>query len=335
MKLTFKYLTSVDGARRLAMLSALMLLLIAVTGIAHAAPNITMPLVTGFFNDVKIYYVNTEASNLNVAIADGTTYVPQLSIAIDVGATADIYVVTNFTQHNIIDSIPDPLGWENADPDYSPLWRVTTVTWNEGVTPTELTSEAAVLAARDAGKVTLTTTDIVVNCAVVATPWGQIPNAVAVNIEDGEAETSTITLPLTKGFVNGKTVFYINTEASNQDVAAADGTNYVPKLAATHASGAEADIFPFFGNANPAQSNVLDSAPMPIGPGNMDPQYSPLWDVVPVQFVDQERHNYPLVRSTTAIDKLEQLGLVTVGPEPGVIVNCPVVRVARHYTWDY
>ena len=55
MKLTFKYQTSVDGARRFAMLSALMLLLIAVTGIAHAAPNITMPLVTGFFNDVKIY----------------------------------------------------------------------------------------------------------------------------------------------------------------------------------------------------------------------------------------------------------------------------------------
>ena len=55
MKLTFKYQTSVDGARRLAMLSALMLLLIAVTGIAHAAPNITMPLVTGYFNDVKIY----------------------------------------------------------------------------------------------------------------------------------------------------------------------------------------------------------------------------------------------------------------------------------------
>ena len=333
MKLNFKCHTTVDGARRFAMLSALMLSLIVMTGIAHAAPNITMPLVTGYYDDVKIYYVNTEASDINVATADGTTFVPQLSTAIGVGATADIYAVTNFAQHNIVDSIPDPLGSNNADPDYSPLWRVTLVTWQPGITPTELTSEAAVLAARDAGMVTLTTTDIVVNCAIVVTPWGQIPNAVAVNIEDGEAETSTITLPLTKGFVNGKTVFYINTEASDQGVAAADGTNYVPKLAATHASGAEADIFPVFGNANPAQRNVLDSAPMPIGPGNTDPQYSPLWDVVPVQFVDQTKHDYPLVRSTAQIDKLEQLGLVTVGPEPGVIVNCPVVRVPRHYTW--
>jgi len=46
MKLTFKYHTSVGGARRLATLYALMLSLSAVTGIAHAAPNITMPLVT-------------------------------------------------------------------------------------------------------------------------------------------------------------------------------------------------------------------------------------------------------------------------------------------------
>ncbi len=334
MNSIFKFRTSIGGRRYFTLLSGLMLSLIAVTGIAHAAPNITMPLVTGFYDGYKIYYVNTEASNLNVAIADGTTFVPQLSIAIDVGATADIYAVTNFTQHNIVDSIPYPLGSENADMDYSPLWRVTTVTWNEDADPEELTSEDAVLAARDAGEVTLNTTDIVVNCPVVVTPEGTIPNAVAVNIQDGEAETSTITLPLTKGFVNGKTVFYINTEASNQGVAAADGTNYAPKLAATHASGAEADIFPVFGNANPAQRNVLDSAPMPIGPGNTDEQYSPLWDVVPVLFVDQGRHNYPLVRSTAQIDKLELNGEVTVGPEPGVIVNCPVVRVPRHYTWS-
>jgi hypothetical protein len=335
MKLTFKYHPSVGGGRRLAMRFALMLSLIAVTGIAYSAPNITMPLVTGYFNDMNIYYVNTEASDIDVATADGTTYVPQLSSAIVVGATADIYVVTNFAQHNIVDSIPNPLGPDNADPDYSPLWRVTLVTWQPGVTPTKLTSEAAVLAARDADKVTLTTTNIVVNCAVVVTPRGQIPNAVAVNIEEGETNTSTITLPLTKGFVNGKTVFYINTEASDPGVAAADGTNYVPKLAATHASGAEADIFPFFGNTNPAQRNVVDSAPMPIGPGNTDPQYSPLWDVVPVQFVDQAQHDYPLVRSTAEIDKLEQLDLITVGPEPGVIVNCPVVRVPRYYTREY
>jgi hypothetical protein len=309
------------------------LMLIMLTGVAHAAPAITMPLVTGYYDDVKIYYVNTEASDAGVAAADGTTFVPKLSKAIAVGATADIYAVTNFAQHNIVDSVPNPLGPNNADPDYSPLWRVTLVSWQRGSTPETLTSEAAVLDAQNAGKVTLTKTDIVVNCAVVVTPWGQLPSAVAVHIED-EDEISTITLPLTKGFVNGKTIFYINTEASDQGVATNDGTNYVPKLAATHASGAEADIFPFFGNANPAQHNVVDSTPVPVGPANTDPQYSPLWDVVPVKFIAQDQHAYPLVRSTTEIGKLEKLGKLTVGPEPGIIVNCPIVRAPQHHAWD-
>lgn len=335
MDTLLRYSPPISRFYRLVILTGIMLLSCAMAGVVHAAPHIAMPLVTGYYDDVKIYYVNTEASDAGVAAADGTTFVPKLAKAIAVGATADIYAVTNFTQHNIVDSIPNPLGPDNADPDYSPLWRVTLVTWQPGYTPQMLTSEAAVLTARDAGKVTLTTTDIVVNCAVVVTPWGQLPSAIEVNIEDEEDEINTITLPLTKGFVHGKTIFYINTEASDKGVATNDGTNFVPKLAATHASGAEADIFPFFGNANPAQRNVVDSTPTPVGPSNNDPQYSPLWDVVPVQFVDQSRKDYPLVRSTKAIDKLEQLGKVTVGPEPGVIVNCPIVRAPRTHFWHY
>lgn len=333
METLLKYVSPIIRTQRVIAMTPFMLLLTMLTGVAHAAPAITMPLVTGYYDDVKIYYVNTEASDADVAAADGTTFVPKLANAIDVGATADIYAVTNFEQNNIVDSVPDPLGPYNADPDYSPLWRVTLVTWQPNTTPETLTSESAVLAAVDAGLVTLTSTDIVVNCAVVVTPWGHLPSAIAVNIEDEEDGVNTITLPLIKGFVNGKTIFYINTEASDQGVAENDGTNFVPKLAATHASGAEADIFPFFDNANPAQRNVVDSTPTPVGPDNTDPQYSPLWDVVPVQYVDQSRNNYPLVRSTDAIDKLEQLGVVTVGPEPGIIVNCPIVRAPRQHAW--
>jgi len=316
-------------ARRVGMFAALSLL--AITGIAQAATKITMPLVTGYYNDQKIYYVNTEASDAGVAATDGTTFVPKLTNSIKAGATADIYVVTNNSQHNIVDSVPNPLGPTNAAADYSPLWRVTLVTWQTGFTPKTLTSEAAVIAARDAGMVTLTPTDIVVNCSVMVTPWGHLPSAIAVDIEDDdETETSTITLPLIKGFVNGKTIFYINTDTSDQGVATHDGINFVPKLLGAHASGSEADIFPVVGNANPAQHNVVDSAPMPVGPSNTDTQYSPLWDVVPVKFTNQSRHNYPLLNSTAKIDKLKASGDLSVGPEASIIINCPIVRAPKH-----
>ena len=307
----------------------LAVLLFVLPGLAQAQPKITLPLVQGFYDGEPVYYINTEASDAGVATMDGTTFAPKLANAIAIGATADLFHVTNFNQPNVLDSVPYPLGPGNTDADYSPLWRIHLVTWNPGVTPEALKSEDAVLAAQAAGKVTVQATGIVVNCPVVATARGQLPSALEVEIEHDRDDDSagSITLPLIKGFARGKTIFYINTDASDASVAATDGTNYVPKLARTHASGAEADLFPFSGNANPAQRTVVDSAPNPVGPKNSDPDYSPLWDVVPVAFVNQARQSYPLVRSESAIHELAARGEMTVGPEAGIVVNCPIVRV--------
>lgn len=50
---------------------------------------------------------------------------------------------------------------------FNPLWQQVLVHFNPGVTPHGFTSEAAVLAARDAGKITLDFTDEVYRCSVV------------------------------------------------------------------------------------------------------------------------------------------------------------------------
>ena len=85
--------------------------------------------------------------------------------------------MTNFTQANIIASAPNPTGPGNLDQEYSPLWVVSTVTWNNGTTPYTLTSEAAVTAAAANGLVTVGETNIVVNCPVVFTEaGGLLPN---------------------------------------------------------------------------------------------------------------------------------------------------------------
>ncbi len=178
-----------------------------------------------------------------------------------------------------------------------------------------------------AGKVIVEATNIVVNCPIVATPDGVLPSAIEIDFDDEEAG-ATITVPLIKGFAHGNTILYLNTDPSDSAVAAADGTNFVPKLANAHQSGAEADLYPFFGNTNPAQRTVVDSAPNPVGPTNIDPDYRPLWDVVPVAFTDQARKSYPLIRSEEKIYELVASGQMTAGPEPGIIVNCPILRVA-------
>jgi hypothetical protein len=75
---------------------------------------------------------------------------------------APIWAVTNGAsgQKNIIDVVPGQRG-------YTPLWRVSMVTWADGVTPRLLKSAADVRAASSNGDVTIRRTDTVVNCPVV------------------------------------------------------------------------------------------------------------------------------------------------------------------------
>ena len=75
---------------------------------------------------------------------------------------APIWVITNGVeaQRNVIDTVP-------GRRDYTPLWAVRTVAWNEGATPRVLRSKSAVEAALRAGQVTVKAMPIVVNCPVL------------------------------------------------------------------------------------------------------------------------------------------------------------------------
>ena len=50
---------------------------------------------------------------------------------------------------------------------FNPLWRETQVVFNAGFAPHQLTSDTAILAAADAGEISLQQTDEVYRCAVV------------------------------------------------------------------------------------------------------------------------------------------------------------------------
>ncbi|NOT86305.1 MAG: hypothetical protein HOP02_16335 [Methylococcaceae bacterium] len=141
--------------------------------------NVTLPLVKGWFNDKPVLYLTTDASDAMAAKDMGVNYVPRLGNAINStpGSVDDIFVVTNFTQGNIIPSAPIPTGPNNQNPDYSPLWQVSTVTWTNVQQAHALTSEKAVMDAKAAGMVTVAQTKIVVNCPVVYSPdGGLLPN---------------------------------------------------------------------------------------------------------------------------------------------------------------
>jgi hypothetical protein len=135
-------------------------------------PNVILPLVHCWYKGKVAYYIQTDASDESYASQQGVNFVPQLSNAIAGGAVDDIYKVTNFTQGNVIPSAPIPAGPGNTDPNYTPLWQVSLVTWKSGTTPYTLKSEEEVLNAQSQGLVDIVKTNIVVNCPVVYTPYG-------------------------------------------------------------------------------------------------------------------------------------------------------------------
>ena len=143
--------------------------------------TVTLPVTIGWFNGQPAFYISTEASDPGVAASFNANYVPQLANAINspIPSVDDIYAVTNFKQGNVIPSAPLPAGPGNTNTAYSPLWQITTVTWNAGKKPHVLRSEKAVKDAAANGMVTLVKTNIVVNCPVVYTPQGGVlPKAI-------------------------------------------------------------------------------------------------------------------------------------------------------------
>jgi len=82
------------------------------------------------------------------------------------------------TQGNVLASAPIPAGPTNTNTDYSPLWQVSLVSWNSGRRPRALTSQADILKAASDGEVSITKTDITVECSVVFTlQGGLLPGA--------------------------------------------------------------------------------------------------------------------------------------------------------------
>ncbi|MEJ2685577.1 MAG: hypothetical protein P8Z71_14435, partial [Candidatus Sulfobium sp.] len=170
--------------------------------------GVELPLVSCWYKGQVAYYIQTEASDQGVARQQNVHFVARLADAITADAVDDIYAVTNFSQGNVIPSAPIPAGPDNSDPEYTPLWRVSKVTWNPGATPHTLTSEEEVLAAQSDGLVTIEQTDIVVNCPVIFTPaGGQLPTA---KITTGKT-VATVELPLVSCWYKGQVAYYIQT----------------------------------------------------------------------------------------------------------------------------
>jgi hypothetical protein len=131
------------------------------------------PLIGGFVDGRSVEYLLTdvsdqkEAEGLSEATGFPVTFVSSL-VDVPDEALANLYLFMNGVegpnpfgfQANVLDTVP-------GDEGYSPLWRVHAVTWSEDAEARELRSEEDILAAEEAGELTIGETPLVKNSPVV------------------------------------------------------------------------------------------------------------------------------------------------------------------------
>ena len=142
----------------------------------------------------------------------------------------------------------------------------------------------------------------------------------------GSSDTR-IELPLLPGWYNEQLVYYITTDISDAPMAGMMQANYVPRLANALPTVPGPDPLATYDRvykfADGSQPSVLPSIPLPLGAGNEDPAYSPLWHIYEVRWL---RGPHTELRSADALLQAQEEGRVSL-KATGVIANCPVVRV--------
>lgn len=140
----------------------------------------------------------------------------------------------------------------------------------------------------------------------------------------GRSET---VLPLSRAWVEGRVVEYVTTDISDLAMAQMMGANHVPGLASAldlpKGSSIVERVYRF---PNEEQISVFQSAPNPVGAGNRDRSYSPLWRVVLVSWSGQTRkRELKSEEELLAAEEKKQVVLDVTN----IVVNCPITRIGK------
>lgn len=306
-----------------------------------------IPLVMGYADGHKVFYITTETSNKDVSehltdlLGFEVTYAPAIAKT-PKDALANIYEFTNGVegsgptgfQPNVADSQP-------GDPEYSPAWSVKHVTWTDESAATELTSEDEILAAKDAGKLTIQETGVVVNCPFIQWDGGALPIRENKELADDtpygggqvlniDTDNMVVTFVGHRGFApDGSTIYYIATDASAKDAADALGVILVEKLGKTLVSPASSDLYAF-------TNGITGTGPLgfqaSIGSTTYgDEYYSPFWRIQTVTWDNPESAEF-LSMASEISDASADGKLKTA--LAGFIVNCPFIPSASAISSD-
>jgi hypothetical protein len=317
----------------------------SVLKLARANVPATIPLHQGWYSGEPVYFIITDSSEQKhadiITKAQGwkVELAPLLAKA-PKEALSTTYMFTNGVegkgvhgfQGEVFTSTP-----AQAD-KYSALTAHVHVTWNDGKTSTVLKSEADIKQAEKDGKVILTPVEVVINMPQIMWPGGQMKVKEDKMLTDetayGDAqvldintEKMTVTFVAHRGWggVEGKTIYYIVTDATPSDPAAMMGVTNSPGNAKLIANAAAVDLFQFMNGIKGTGPMGFQAGIGASAPG--DSNYSPMWRIFMIGWKDPS--SAQLLETRGDIDFYQKEGKIDVGlarpMDSDHIVNCPFI----------
>jgi hypothetical protein len=312
--------------------------------LSRASVATDIPLHLGYYDGDSVYFIITDASDekhakiisekqgWNVEVAPPLENTPKEALS-----TAYLFVNgvngegIHGYQSEVVTSTPA------QTETYSALTSHVHVIWTDENNARVLDSEQAVIDAETNGEVTLVKLPVVLNMPQIVWPDGQMTIKEDKTLTDstpyGKAQVLDIDLDeMTVTFVahrgwgpDGRTIYYIVTDATPSGPAKMMGVINAPTLASTLASSSAIDLFQF-------KNGIVGSGPLGFQPGIAagapgDENYSPLWRIFMIKWIDPE--NAVVLETMDDISYYQQQGLIEIGMARPMnsdhIVNCPFI----------
>ncbi len=303
-----------------------------------------IPMHQGFYNGGEVYYIITDSSDKTHAdvITKNQKWKVELSPLLKnapAKALSKTYMFTNGIsgggvhgyQGEVFTSTP-------AQPDvYSALTSHVHVTWKDGATPRVLNSEKAIMDAEKKEEISLSPLEVVLNMPQIVWPDGQMKVKKDKTLDDdtpyGDAQIleintkeKTVTFIAHRGWgPDGRTIYYIVTDATPSGPAEMMGVTNAPTSASLIVNSAAVDLYQF-------TNGIKGSGPLGFQAGiasgaQGDANYSPMWRINVITWKDT--NNSALLENISDITAYQKAGLIDISlarpMDSDHIVNCPFI----------
>ena len=289
---------------------------------------IDIPMMKGYQNGQEIYFIATDASDNQTAasITNQTGFKVNVSPVLSKTPESALNQAYGFTN-----GIPGvgPFGFQlpvvaakPGDQGFSSLWKLNLVEWNQNATPKELKSSKEVMNAQQNGSLTIKKIDVVVNHPVVKWDGGslKIKEDKSVNddtpyvggqVLDINTRDMVVTMVAHRGWgPDGRTVYYIVSDATPKMPADMMGVAYVPSNEKLASTSVTVDLFQFMNGINGSGPMGFQAG---IGAANLDDtNYSPMWRISFIEWKDPSKAS--VLETVNDITAMAQAGIISVTP---------------------